>query len=134
MDHESRRQWELKHPGTDILKYDDLSKFLTTRCRALEAARASKQKSNKWIDFGQAHSCRKAEPFIVCHSNQKMPPCKQAHGLYACDEFKKTVDNIRKFVKDEELCINCLRLCHIAKHCSSMKNVSHVTNLRGQCS
>ena len=42
LDTESRRQWELAHPGTDILKYPQLSEFLITRCRALESAHSSK--------------------------------------------------------------------------------------------
>ena len=134
MDHESRRQWELEHPGTDILKYDDLNKFLTTRCRALEAAQASKQ-SNKGIDFGQAQNGGKRNHSLSVTQTNKCPQCKQAHGLFACDEFKKkTVDNRRKFVRDEGLCFNCLRSGHTTKDCSSTKkcklcNKSHNTML-----
>ena len=76
MDHESRRQWELEHPGTYILKYDDLNKFLTTRCRALEAAQASKQ-SNKGIDFGQAQSGGKRNHSLSVTQTSKCPQCKQ---------------------------------------------------------
>ena len=36
MDQESRKQWQLAHPSTDIKTWDDLSKFLHTRSRALE--------------------------------------------------------------------------------------------------
>ena len=36
MDQESRKQWQLAHSGTDIKTWDDLSKFLDNRTRALE--------------------------------------------------------------------------------------------------
>ena len=36
MDPESRKQWQLDHPGTELLTWKQLSKFLDTRSRALE--------------------------------------------------------------------------------------------------
>ena len=42
LDLESRRQWELAHPGNGILTYLQLSEFLTTRCRALNPLTAVK--------------------------------------------------------------------------------------------
>ena len=122
MDAESRREWELEHPGTDLLKYEDLHKFLITRCRALEAAHGSKQSTNRGIEFGQTQSDGKRNHSLSVTQTNNCPQCKQAHGLFACDEFKKkTVDNRRKFVRDEGLCFNCLRSGHTAKDCSSMK-------------
>ena len=35
-DSESRKQWQLDHPGTDLLTWAELAKFLDTRSRALE--------------------------------------------------------------------------------------------------
>ena len=36
LDNESKRQWQLAHPGTDLLHWQDLMKFLDSRSRALE--------------------------------------------------------------------------------------------------
>ena len=120
-DAESRREWELEHSGTDLLKYEDLHKFLITRCRALEAAHGSKQSTNRGIEFGQAQSGGKRNHSLSVTQTNKGPQCKQAHGLYACDDFKKTVDNRRNFVKDKGLCFNCLRSGQTAKDCSMKK-------------
>ncbi len=38
LDRESLKQWELDHPGKDRQRYDELYKFLQTRCQAFEAA------------------------------------------------------------------------------------------------
>ena len=53
MDAKSRRKWELEHPGTNLLKYEDLHKFLITRCRALEAAHGDKQSTNRGLNLGR---------------------------------------------------------------------------------
>ena len=37
MDPESRKQWQLDNPGTDVLSWEVLSEFLDTRSRALES-------------------------------------------------------------------------------------------------
>ena len=53
MDAESRREWELEHPATNLLKYEALHKFLIPKCRAMEAAHGNKQSTNRKIEFGR---------------------------------------------------------------------------------
>ena len=81
--------WELEHPGTNLLKCEDLHKFLLTRGMALGAAHDSKQSTNKGIENRQAQSGGKRNPSLSITQANKCPQCKQAHGLYACDEFEK---------------------------------------------
>ena len=121
MDCESRRQWEIAHPGTDVLTYEQLSTFLSTRCRALEA---SQSKTTKVIDFGQGQNNKKrGQSFTVSQSQtNECPKCTQLHGVYACEAFKNlSVDERRKFVQEKRLCFNCLKQNHQVRDCPTHK-------------
>ena len=130
MDHESRRQWELEQIFSNMMTS-------TSSQRDVEHLKQLKQAnnpSNTGIDFGQAQSGGKRNHSLSVTQTNKCPQCKQVYGLFACDEFKKTVDNRRKFVRNEGLCFNCLRSGHTAKDFSSTKkcklcNKSHNTML-----
>ena len=129
LDAESRRQWELEHPGTDIQTYNQLRDFLTTRCRALEAAQANKiLQSTQGIGFGQASgkaqipSYKKSQSYLTTHRHSSCLKCKENHALYSCEQFRRlNVADRKKFVQDVKLCFNCLRSGHMVKDCSSQK-------------
>ena len=129
LDAESRRQWELEHPGTDIQTYNQLRDFLTTRCRALEAAQANKiLQSTQGIGFGQASgkaqipSYKKSQSYLTTHRHPSCLKCKENHALYSCEQFRRlNVADRKKFVQDVKLCFNCLRSGHMVKDCSSQK-------------
>ena len=129
LDAESRQQWELEHPGTDIQTYNQLRDFLTTRCRALEAAPANKiLQSTQGIGFGQASgkaqvpSYKKSQSYLTTHRHSSCLKCKENHALYSCEQFRRlNVADRKKFVQDVKLCFNCLRSGHMVKDCSSQK-------------
>ena len=132
LDAESRRQWELEHPGTDIQTYNQMRDFLTTRCRALEAAQDTKSLQNlqnpQGIHFGKATtkvqipSHKRNQSYLTTHRHSSCPKCKENHALYSCEQFRRlNVADRRKFVQDVKLCFNCLRSGHMAKDCSSQK-------------
>ena len=129
LDAESRRQWELEHPGTDIQTYSQMRDFLTTRCRALEAAQANKILQNtQGIGFGQASGKlqiplhKKNQSYLTTHRHSSCPKCKENHALYSCEQFRRlNATDRKKFVQDVKLCFNCLRSGHMVKECSSQK-------------
>ena len=53
--------------------------------------------------------------------NQKLPACsvcRGQHGLWKCDKFKKQPHQDKwKVVRDQKLCIKCLRSGHFARDC-----------------
>ena len=64
LDNESKKQWQLAHPGTDLLQWPDLVKFLDSRSRALElgivkeysqarTSNTNKTKQDRMIQFYQ---------------------------------------------------------------------------------
>ena len=98
LDTESRRQWELAHPGTGILTYLQLSEFLTTRCRALESSHSSKVgPTPQGSNFGQtssrtqAQQTRRNQTYAAAQtSKSKCPKCNSGeHELYGCSSFKE---------------------------------------------
>ena len=125
LDTESRRQWELEHPGTDIQTYNQMRDSLTTRCRALEAAQGNKILQNpQGIDFGKATSKlqipshKRSQSYLTTHRHSSCPKCKENHALYSCEQFRRlNVADRRKFVQDVKLCFNCLRSGHMVKDC-----------------
>ena len=131
LDTESRRQWEIAHPGTDLFTYSQLSEFLTTRCRALESALSNRTiPPHQGITFGQATSRQQVQPIrrnqsyaTTWKTGSKCPKCSnEDHGLYACSSFKELdVDRRRNFVQGAKLCFNCMRSGHISKDCPSQK-------------
>ena len=129
LDTESRRQWELAHPGTGILTYLQLSEFLTTRCRALESAHSSKvDPTPQGSNFGQtssrtqAQQTKRNQTYAAAQTfKSKCLKCNSGeHALYGCSSFKELdVESRRKFVQEGKLCFNCMRLWHISKDCPS---------------
>ena len=84
LDAESRKQWQLKHPGKNVLRWDDLSKFLDERSRALEsgaikvipqATKMSDQREPRHQSYAASMTCSEI--------------CDVEHKLHACPEFKK---------------------------------------------
>ena len=66
LDAESRKQWQLNHPGKNVLRWDDLSKFLDERSRALEsgavkvipqASKKSNQREPRHQSYAASMAC-----------------------------------------------------------------------------
>ena len=115
MDQESRKQWQLAHPGTYIKTWDDLSKFLDTRCCALETGSL---KVGPPENAKAQSSEKRAQVYHMSAACSEI--CGDPHKLHACPEFKKkSVSDRLQFVRCKNLCFNCLQGGHTVGECQS---------------
>ena len=111
MDPESRKQWQLDNPGTDVLSWELLSKFLDTRSRALESGgtKVTPQPSvTSPCNQGNQTLTKRVQNYAVQGSSCES--CQEDHRLYACSQFKgMCLADRHKFIKDKKLCFNCFQ-------------------------
>ena len=118
LDAESRKQFELAHPGTDVLTFKELTTFMDRRSRALESSshqhEASVPKTTPKKVFQEAYSS------TVEHSAScQMKECNGSHSIFQCDRFKQLGTRERKAVVSKlKLCMNCLGQ-HFVADCPS---------------
>ena len=115
MDPESCKQWQLAHPGTELLTWDQLAQFLNTRSRALESSGSkpvSQQAGNQNVRERQAQ--------VYTASVSCIDGCNEEHKLHECQKFK-TLSIPERFnvVKTKRGCYNCLQLGHNVSKCPS---------------
>ena len=116
LDAESRKQWQLKmQKRKNVLRWDNLSKFLDERSRALEsgaikvipqASKMSDQREPRHQSYAASITCSEI--------------CDVEHKLHACPEFKK-MSTSQKYdlVKKKRACFNCLQTGHSVSECGS---------------
>ena len=110
MDSESRKQWQLDHPGTDLLTWAELAKFLDTRSRAFETSPVV----NRSIPNPTNQPPWK-EKRIQSYSVVTCPDCESEHKLHVCPEFEKmSVRERFQIAKSKQVCFNCLQQGHNA--------------------
>ena len=118
LDAESRKQFELAHPGTDVLTFKEFTTFLDRRSRALESSgdqpEASTPKTTPKKVLQEAYSS------TVDHSTScQMKECNGSHSITQCDRYKQLGTRERKtVVRKLELCMNCLGR-HFVADCPS---------------
>ena len=114
LDAESRKQWQLNYPGKNDLRWDDLSKFLYERSRALEsgaikvipqASKMSDQREPRHQSYAASMACSEI--------------CDVEHKLHACPEFKKMSTSQKYDLKKKRACFNCLQTEHSVSECGS---------------
>lgn len=93
-----------------LITIEELLKFLERRFQSLE----TRAKNDKV-------ATRTCALTTATESNTKCKICKgEAHKIYACKKFTNAELNQRwKWVKDLQLCVNCLKQGHQAKVCKS---------------
>ena len=117
MDPESRKQWQLDHPGTDLLTWKQLSKFLDTRSRALEIG-GSKLSGQVNATQNPQRPDERIQSYSV--SSPSCENCSEDHKLNSCPQFRAiSVANRHQFVIGKRLCFNCLHPDHSSKDCQS---------------
>lgn len=146
MDTNTRRQWELDTPGTDLLTYEELATFITTRIRALEATQGLQLTQRRDVTPFQSNvgntrflrtqtkvpqvSTTQKERFMpyatvphatpAAHSSSCLY-CHGAHTIHSCNQFRSlTVPQRYSAAKESKLCFNCLGP-HLKKDCRSPK-------------
>jgi hypothetical protein len=120
MDPDTRRQWELACPGTDLQTYSDLKAFLEKRAMALEAVSSRAKKSEP--PKSQPSSKSPVSRASVYHSAPTVScsHCNEDHHIYHCQKFQSLSISARSQVcQKSKLCFNCLRSSHSVKDCPS---------------
>ena len=121
LDAESRKQFQLAHPGTDVLTFKELTTFMDRRSRALESSgdqyEASVPKTTPKKVLQEAYSS------TVEHSAScQMKECNGSHSISQCDRYKQLGTRERKaVVRKLKLCMNCLGR-HFVADCPSKFN------------
>lgn len=114
LDSTTRRSWKLKFSDdSPPPRYDDLSKFLTSRALALE-------------EIAPSHSLKSSREQKVTSatasttSAQVCPLCKKSHFINKCSQFlDKNPSQRRELVKQSKRCFNCLSAKHAVAACIS---------------
>ncbi|GFX91586.1 DUF1758 domain-containing protein [Trichonephila clavipes] len=111
IDKESRKQFELSLKTAEVPTFDSIMKFLEKRSAVLE--NITRTPSTKMIHKNTAMST-KAKSLVVNSKKITVKPCilcRNSHPLYKCIAFQNmSVECRKKFVTNNKLCINCLRL------------------------
>ncbi|XP_050066248.1 uncharacterized protein LOC114132630 [Aphis gossypii] len=122
--------WQLRQQNTQLPKYCDLEKFLSSRCVAFESSEAAsgskgdtkansssettKRSSVKHSSTEPRRALVAAADIVSCHY------CTKPHKLFNCEEFKAVPINTRlSFVQGKGICFNCLSTGHMANVCRS---------------
>ena len=112
LDSATRRAWRLKCSSeANPLKYNDLTRFLSSRASALEEspAIASKVKSIKSNNATTSENC---EPTCIL--------CDGHHFLSRCPTFlNKTTLQRRDYIKELKRCLNCFSAKHSVAECQN---------------
>ena len=106
---------------------EDVTKFVTAKTRAathpifgkVVNENKGKQEDNK----GRRQFGSKAGGFATQGNegrvNKSACPCNANHWLSRCDKFRKwSLEERRKYVKDNKLCLNCLTSGHFVRSCA----------------
>ena len=114
LDHESRRQFEMHFPGSNMPTLKNLLDFLNQRCLILERVEPVKNKPLKSFTTTTESKPVKDLPMktFACYI------CKGDHKIWKCSTFislkpEERYDKVRKF----NLCANCLAKGHRASDC-----------------
>ena len=125
LDNDTRRDFEIKHPGTAIQKVPALLKFLKERALALETYSATGKKPVSADAPKAVPKEHKGGVFTGQAGGSLQAPtkcfvCDHSHSPFKCEELlAMTVEQRQKLVKDLDVCGNCLRTTHTTPNCRS---------------
>ena len=137
LDAESGKQFELAHPGTDVLTFKELTTFMDRRSRALESSGDQPEVSTPKTTPKKVH--QEAYSSTVEHSAScQMKECSGSHSISQCDRYKQLGTRERKtVVRKLKLCMNCLGRHFVADSPSKFScrtcNGRHHTSLHFDC-
>lgn len=94
--------------------------FLTKRCEKLESLDRDRINSSHQNEIKSVKTALTTQSRISISSNLVCPFCKSDHRLHLCEGFKALLVTKRiEFVKNQKLCLNCLRPNHTVNKCFS---------------
>jgi len=99
-----------------VPSFNELVVFLNKRCQTLEAI--ANQQQFQVGTFARKTGSNKAVTAHVTAAKFKCAYCKGEHQIYQCKAFQSLSMAERKNqIKLKGLCLNCLKLNHMAKDC-----------------
>lgn len=125
LDRESKQQWELNINSGEIPPLNELIAFLDKRSRALSNLSTSR---NSWSSSQPSSTQRGLQYREPPSSTQRKrdasdgcPKCGENHFLNKCADFihNYNADEKMEFVRDNDICDNCLRTGHSSQQCRS---------------
>lgn len=129
LDDETGIKWNLDR-NNDFPTLPEFTLFLDRQARALATVNYDKQKSSTSKEgqkrtkvSDRAKFEAKKSKFEATETKTQGPPvcilCKASHALFRCAEFAKMPLTKRKqYVKNNNLCHNCLKVGHVSKDCT----------------
>lgn len=126
LDQNTMFEWQkFSQKSIDVPHYNELLEFLNLRAQACEtytsdtkrtprsgAYSTKKSPSNKSIASFTANASESVAGCILCKPEK--------HPLYACPRFKVlSRDKMVSIIRDNELCMNCLKPGHFSNRCGS---------------
>lgn len=136
VDSNTQERFELQHSNAEIPTYENLYKFLTEQCKALESSnmtstllytpsQVSNTKSSSSFNrkqFTHAPKQISSNSSLVVTNNPKQTSCfvcKGDHTIFKCDMFLNKLPRERyNFIKECKRCVNCFGT-HNFSSCSS---------------
>lgn len=129
LDSITNHSWQLSQQHTSLPKYEDLERFLRTRCVAIENSEVLSTNTGKLSVLQQSTNSRKVntisgtkKSLVASKSSteDKCVYCTGIHRLYMCSKFKEIPPSERlSFVREKRLCYNCLSPYHRIDACKS---------------
>lgn len=124
LDQNTMFEWQrFSQESTSVPPYKDLLNFINLRAQASEST-ASETKKVSQPPHRKPPSGRSVASFAASASNPQSNCilCEnERHPLYVCPHFKSLPrDKMISTIRDNELCMNCLRQGHFSKQCKSL--------------
>lgn len=130
LDSVTSHSWQLSQQHTLLPKYEDLERFLATRCIAIENSEVLSTYTGKLNVLQQSTNARRktntisgAKKVLAASkspTDEKCVYCTGIHRLYMCNKFKDIPPSDRvSFVREKRLCYNCLSPYHKIDSCKS---------------
>ncbi|XP_018338850.1 PREDICTED: uncharacterized protein LOC108746527 [Trachymyrmex septentrionalis] len=121
LDKHTRMEWEFKlGDSEDFPSYDDLDSFLSARIRALESVSCVGPSTNASTKTSGSPHSKSTRVLTATEKHERCTLCANEHQLYQCQNFKTLeLESRMKIIRDNNRCINCLRVGHAASKCRS---------------
>ena len=109
----------MANPGTHLLKWEDLAKFLDTRSRALELGAVKEPTQNPTFEKTQSIE-KPIQSYTVVNICGDTICSQESHKLSSCPLIlKMSAIDRQKYARQKQVCFNCLHPSHNVGACTS---------------